>query len=108
MYSLLQLFLIFNHGKRGDVIGMFPGNYCSNLEKGMAAQAIFDYGNNDNRLLRLICLFLDGQEDNELSFREGDIIRIIEKLDDSWYVGRINGSTKFGMFPVNFTVELVQ
>lgn len=32
-------------GKLGDVIGMFPGNYCSPLEKGVGLQAIYDYGN---------------------------------------------------------------
>ncbi len=56
----------------------------------------------------MVTTFLDGQEDNELSFKEGDIIKIVEKLDESWYAGRLNVSTKFGMFPTNFTEELVQ
>jgi len=46
----------------------------------------------------------DAEEDNELSFKEGDII-IITKIDDSgWWEGSLGSKT--GMFPGNY-VELI-
>ncbi|OAF67180.1 hypothetical protein A3Q56_05087 [Intoshia linei] len=41
---------------------------------------------------------------NELKFNEGDIITIIEKIDNNWYMGALDG--KEGIFPKNF-VKLV-
>jgi len=44
----------------------------------------------------------DAQEVNELSFKENDIITLIEKVPDSdWWKGELNG--KQGLFPSNFT-----
>ncbi|KAJ3272286.1 hypothetical protein HDV01_005825 [Terramyces sp. JEL0728] len=44
------------------------------------------------------------QEDNEISFRAGDTIDIVELCNQDWYEGSINGST--GLFPANH-VKLV-
>ena len=39
----------------------------------------------------------DAAEDNELSFKEGDNITEIDKVDEDWWQGKANGAT--GLFP---------
>lgn len=39
----------------------------------------------------------DAAEDNELSFKEGDRITEIDKVDADWWQGKANGAT--GLFP---------
>lgn len=39
----------------------------------------------------------DASEDNELSFKEGDQITDIEKIDPDWWQGKCNGQE--GLFP---------
>jgi len=38
---------------------------------------------------------------DELPFLKGDIIVVLEKNDDGWWKGDLNG--KIGMFPSNYT-----
>jgi len=62
-----------------------------NLAGGGQARALYDY---------------EGESANDLSFREGDIISIIDKSDPSgWWEGELNGAT--GFFPSNFVEEIV-
>jgi lipid-binding SYLF domain-containing protein len=44
----------------------------------------------------------DGQQDGDLSFREGDIITIVQKTEsqDDWWTGKVNG--RQGIFPANY------
>eukprot|EP01136_Pigoraptor_vietnamica_P039069 Opistho-1_new@109225 len=42
----------------------------------------------------------DAQGDEELSFRAGDVITIVNKEDDLWWLGELNG--RQGMLPTNF------
>ncbi|KAG1456410.1 hypothetical protein G6F56_006838 [Rhizopus delemar] len=44
-----------------------------------------------------------GQNDDEISFKIGDLITVIDEIDRGWWVGEANG--KRGIFPVNFTEE---
>ncbi|CAO1635523.1 unnamed protein product [Sympodiomycopsis kandeliae] len=37
---------------------------------------------------------------DELKFKEGDIIEIVERNDDNWWTGKLNG--KQGLFPANY------
>jgi len=46
----------------------------------------------------------DAQDDTELGFKEGDIIKVLNQIDDAWYEGEKDG--KIGMFPVEY-VEIV-
>ena len=41
-----------------------------------------------------------GEDDGELSFKKGDTIKVIEKVDENWSKGQV-GSV-IGIFPVNF------
>mmetsp|Transcript_9470 Transcript_9470/g.13046 ORF Transcript_9470/g.13046 Transcript_9470/m.13046 type:complete len:514 (+) Transcript_9470:59-1600(+) len=49
------------------------------------ARAVFDY---------------DATEENELSFKEGDILLITRTDDSGWWVGKLDG--KVGLFPGNY------
>lgn len=42
----------------------------------------------------------DGEEDEDLGFRTGDVIEVIEDVDENWYRGRLSG--KEGIFPKTF------
>lgn len=50
----------------------------------------------------LDCLFFsyDAAEDNEISFREGDIITEIEPASEDWWQGK-NSHGEIGLFPGN-------
>lgn len=46
----------------------------------------------------------DAQGDQEISFKAGDLIKLLYEEDETWWCGEING--KKGMFPKPF-VELI-
>lgn len=47
----------------------------------------------------------EGEQSDELSFSEGDVIRLREYVGQEWVRGELRGRT--GMFPLNF-VEIVE
>ncbi|XP_043196836.1 uncharacterized protein LOC122367622 isoform X6 [Amphibalanus amphitrite] len=47
------------------------------------------------------------QNDDELALTEGDVVYVIEKCEDGWYVGTNGRSAMFGTFPGNY-VQRVQ
>ncbi|XP_075871829.1 GRB2-related adapter protein 2a [Nelusetta ayraudi] len=44
------------------------------------------------------------EEDDELGFRVGDIIEVLDRSDASWWKGRLRGIS--GLFPANYTVPM--
>lgn len=44
----------------------------------------------------------DAEEDNELSFKEHDIIDVHDDDESGWWAGTIQGTDKSGLFPDNF------
>ncbi|XP_051779307.1 sorbin and SH3 domain-containing protein 1 isoform X2 [Erpetoichthys calabaricus] len=42
------------------------------------------------------------QNDDELELREGDIVNVMEKCDDGWFVGTSRRTRQFGTFPGNY------
>ncbi|KAI8051375.1 uncharacterized protein B0P05DRAFT_313557 [Gilbertella persicaria] len=47
-----------------------------------------------------------GENSDELSFRVGDVIQVVEEVDEGWWLGEIadpNGTVRRGIFPVNYT-----
>jgi hypothetical protein len=64
--------------------GFFPSNY---FEEKIITKAIHDY---------------EAKEENELSFKEGDTVVVLEDHSDGWWVGMLINSD-IGQFPVNFT-----
>ncbi|TRY73656.1 hypothetical protein TCAL_00936 [Tigriopus californicus] len=78
-------------------IGWFPATYVKILDakeangasKGLGSvEALFDY---------------EGAREDELSFKQGDIIEMVAKEDGGWWKGRLNGQE--GLFPTNFVKE---
>ncbi|PAV16594.1 SH3-domain-containing [Pyrrhoderma noxium] len=59
---------------------------------GVQAEAIWAYNEN-------------GQDPDDLSFRAGDVIEIVEETNEDWWTGRFNG--KQGLFPSNY-VKVVE
>ncbi len=50
---------------------------------------------------RVVALYdYDATEEGELTFKEGDVIEVIERPGEGWYVGKLNG--KIGEFPDNY------
>lgn len=53
----------------------------------------------------------DATAEGELSFRKGDIVRIIEEIDEGWWEGELvdaSGGRYEGMFPSNYVEEIEQ
>ncbi|XP_054840069.1 sorbin and SH3 domain-containing protein 1 isoform X3 [Eublepharis macularius] len=46
------------------------------------------------------------QNDDELELRDGDVVDVMEKCDDGWFVGTSRRTRQFGTFPGNY-VKLV-
>eukprot|EP01080_Neovahlkampfia_damariscottae_P004871 gene4871-8465_t len=63
--------------------GLFPANFLSEETK---TKALYAY---------------TALEDGELSFKEGEMIKILKKNEDGWWVGELK--SKVGLFPVNYT-----
>jgi len=47
----------------------------------------------------------DAENDNEVSFHEGDVIELVSQVDENWFEGTVRGHT--GYFPVNYVKVLV-
>lgn len=53
----------------------------------------------------------DATAEGELSLRKGDIVRIIEEIDEGWWEGELvdpSGARHEGMFPSNYVEEIEQ
>lgn len=47
----------------------------------------------------------DPESEGELGFREGDMIELLDKIDDNWYEGKLHGQV--GHFPINYVDVVV-
>ncbi|XP_029376137.1 sorbin and SH3 domain-containing protein 1 isoform X2 [Echeneis naucrates] len=46
------------------------------------------------------------QNDDELELQEGDLVTVMEKCDDGWFVGTSKRTKQFGTFPGNYVKEV--
>ncbi|KAI9365788.1 hypothetical protein BD770DRAFT_377263 [Pilaira anomala] len=67
-----------------------PTRNCSIHEFESYRKALFDF---------------TGQNNDEISFKIGDIISVIDAIDKGWWLGEFN--SKRGIFPVNYTEEYI-
>ena len=42
------------------------------------------------------------QNEDELELKDGDVVYVMEKCDDGWYVGTSQRTKEFGTFPGNY------
>ncbi|XP_029988917.1 sorbin and SH3 domain-containing protein 2 isoform X2 [Sphaeramia orbicularis] len=82
---------------------MYPGNRTpsSTPIKRLVQDALHGGGDPYQALYN----YLPRNED-ELELREGDIVDVMEKCDDGWFVGTSRRSKLFGTFPGNYVKQL--
>eukprot|EP01121_Diplochlamys_sp_Union-15-3_P000147 TRINITY_DN10135_c0_g1_i1.p1 TRINITY_DN10135_c0_g1~~TRINITY_DN10135_c0_g1_i1.p1 ORF type:complete len:549 (-),score=100.19 TRINITY_DN10135_c0_g1_i1:26-1672(-) len=62
-----------------------------------------NYTKQDKLLVRAIGSYR-GEQENDLNLEEGDIIKVLNKAEDPWWTGELNG--KKGLFPSNYVEEI--
>ena len=96
------------NGLRGDETGIFPITHVFALEEVQAevASSGGEPASGKSKVTATVRSTMDltAQLDDELGFRTGDIIEVVEVIDSDFCIGRLDGKT--GSFPVAF-VELV-
>ncbi|CAM4714658.1 unnamed protein product [Leuciscus chuanchicus] len=88
-----------HHGR----VGIFPTSYVEIIpptEKPTPIKSptiqVLEYG-------EAVALFnFNADLPVELSFRKGEIISIVRRVDDHWLEGRIAGTTRSGIFPISY------
>ncbi|XP_016390201.1 sorbin and SH3 domain-containing protein 1-like isoform X9 [Sinocyclocheilus rhinocerous] len=88
-----------HHGR----VGIFPRNYIEILPPTEKAQPkksapvqVLEYG-------EAIARFnFTGDTAVEMSFRKGERITLIRRVDENWYEGKISGTNRQGIFPLTY------
>ncbi|CAH3158349.1 unnamed protein product [Porites evermanni] len=75
--------------------GFLPANYVEVINPLPSLDDTFD-----RPIAKALFDFEDEQEQDLLSFKQGDIIYVLRRVDENWCEGRLNG--KLGIFPVSF------
>ncbi|XP_062995001.1 vinexin isoform X2 [Elgaria multicarinata webbii] len=93
-----------HHGR----VGIFPANYVevlppTEIPKPIKSPAIqvLEYGE------AVAQYNFKGDLPVELSFRKGERICLVRRVDGNWYEGRISGTNRQGIFPANY-VQVVK
>ncbi|XP_064784920.1 sorbin and SH3 domain-containing protein 2-like [Oncorhynchus masou masou] len=84
-----------------------PHGYPSNRTPGStpAKRFVQDSLHGGGDLFQALYNYLPRNED-ELELKEGDIVDVMEKCDDGWFVGTSRRSKQFGTFPGNYVKKL--
>uniref|UniRef100_A0A3B3ZS84 Uncharacterized protein n=1 Tax=Periophthalmus magnuspinnatus TaxID=409849 RepID=A0A3B3ZS84_9GOBI len=94
--------------------GIFPVSYVDLVKRSPSKSSV--HHNDPHRLVQdalhgggdpyqALYNYLPRNED-ELELREGDIVDVMEKCDDGWFVGTSRRSKLFGTFPGNYVKQL--
>ncbi|TPX70763.1 hypothetical protein CcCBS67573_g06427 [Chytriomyces confervae] len=65
----------------------------------------FGASNGQSRRLVVAIADFDASEPDDLPLRTGDVVTVIEDIDDNWYRGELKNGSR-GMFPKNFDLPL--
>ncbi|KAI9245368.1 SH3 domain-containing protein [Phascolomyces articulosus] len=79
-------------------------NLPTNAAPSTPTRSVAPSPHNEKILSTAEALYLfDGSNPQDLSFKQGDIIQIHEKVNNDWWRGSCNGKT--GLFPSNYVTE---
>ncbi|XP_043406513.1 sorbin and SH3 domain-containing protein 1 isoform X10 [Chelonia mydas] len=103
VYIYKQIDQNWYEGEHHGRVGIFPRSYIEILppaEKAqpqkLAAMQVLEYGD-------AVAKFnFNGDTRVEMSFRKGERITVIRRVDENWYEGKISGTNRQGIFPVTY------
>ncbi|XP_046721357.1 sorbin and SH3 domain-containing protein 1 isoform X1 [Silurus meridionalis] len=103
VYIFRQVDQNWYEGEHHGRVGIFPRNYVELLPPTEKAQPkksapvhVLEYG-------EAIARFnFTGDTAVEMSFRKGERITLIRRVDENWYEGKISGTNRQGIFPVTY------
>ncbi|XP_068545659.1 sorbin and SH3 domain-containing protein 1 isoform X18 [Anas acuta] len=107
VYIYKQIDQNWYEGEHHGRVGIFPRSYIELLPPAEKAQPkkpsplqVLEYGD-------AIAKFnFNGDTQVEMSFRKGERITLIRRVDENWYEGRIPGTSRQGIFPVTYVEVL--
>ncbi|XP_037394796.1 sorbin and SH3 domain-containing protein 1 isoform X5 [Pygocentrus nattereri] len=103
VYIYRQVDQNWYEGEHHGRVGIFPRNYVELLPPTEKAQPkksapvqVLEYGE------ALARFNFTGDTAVEMSFRKGERITLIRRVDENWYEGKISGTNRQGIFPVTY------
>ncbi|XP_075361153.1 sorbin and SH3 domain-containing protein 1 isoform X3 [Mycteria americana] len=107
VYIYKQIDQNWYEGEHHGRVGIFPRSYIELLPPAEKAQPkkpsplqVLEYGD-------AIAKFnFNGDTQVEMSFRKGERITLIRRVDENWYEGKISGTNRQGIFPVTYVEVL--
>ncbi|XP_074964101.1 sorbin and SH3 domain-containing protein 1 isoform X18 [Phalacrocorax aristotelis] len=107
VYIYKQIDQNWYEGEHHGRVGIFPRSYIELLPPAEKAQPkkpsplqVLEYGD-------AIAKFnFNGDTQVEMSFRKGERIMLIRRVDENWYEGKISGTSRQGIFPVTYVEVL--
>uniref|UniRef100_A0A7M4E4A6 Sorbin and SH3 domain containing 1 n=1 Tax=Crocodylus porosus TaxID=8502 RepID=A0A7M4E4A6_CROPO len=107
VYIYKQIDQNWYEGEHHGRVGIFPRSYIELLPpaekaqpKKMSPLQVLEYGD-------AVAKFnFNGDTQVEMSFRKGERITLIRRVDENWYEGKISGTGRQGIFPVTYVEVL--
>ncbi|XP_077437604.1 sorbin and SH3 domain-containing protein 1 isoform X2 [Vanacampus margaritifer] len=103
VYIIRQVDQNWYEGEHHGRVGIFPRSYVELLPPTEKAQPkksvpvqVLEYGDAVARFN------FAGDTVVEMSFRKGERITLIRRVDENWYEGKISGTNRQGIFPVTY------
>ncbi|XP_032300366.1 sorbin and SH3 domain-containing protein 2 isoform X18 [Coturnix japonica] len=103
--DLIQDNLEFPIGSKGDSIVCCEGYTSPSINKPQRPVLAHENIHSGGEPFQALYNYTPRNED-ELELREGDVIDVMEKCDDGWFVGTSRRTKLFGTFPGNYVKRL--
>ncbi|MBN3311943.1 SRBS1 protein, partial [Atractosteus spatula] len=107
VYIYRQIDQNWYEGEHHGRVGIFPRTYVEILPPTEKAQPkksapvqVLEYGE------ALARFNFTGDTIVEMSFRKGERITLIRRVDENWYEGKVSGTSRQGIFPVTYVEVL--
>ncbi|XP_053163063.1 sorbin and SH3 domain-containing protein 1 isoform X6 [Hemicordylus capensis] len=109
VYIYKQIDQNWYEGEHHGRVGIFPRSYIELLPPTEKAQPkktsplqVLEYGD------AVAKFSFNGDTQVEMSFRKGERIMLIRRVDENWYEGKVSGTNRQGIFPVTYVEVLKQ